>query len=450
MRLGALKWHWERLGKRDPYWAVLTHPDTRGGGWDLEQFFRSGVDEIAAVLQQAEHLGLTVPLTRALDFGCGVGRLTQAMAGHFGRCDGVDISASMLQVARRHDRHPDRCAYHVNTASDLSLFADASFTFVYSTLVLQHMEPRYAKGYVRELLRVLAPGGLLVFQVPSHRLGVEPSIGAASTRIEGPLPAAAFKARLSAESSSLSLRADELWPLAMTVENCSSQAWSALPDAWGRHRISVANHWLDEDGEQLERDDGRSPLPHDVGPGAQVDLAIGVTAPRHAGTYLLELDLVQEGICWFAQKGSEVLRIPCRVTGGLAGPPPRRARREIAPVPAPATPFRTRHPRLFFLLRVTRLRDIYWAWRHAVDHVKARRDRVIITLKERLFELVIAPIINWWRRKPFAPRMEMHCVPRAEVLEILAAGGGRVANIDEDLRPGGYQSCRYWVCKDRA
>jgi hypothetical protein len=48
MRFPALRRHWERLGRRDPYWAVLTDPDKRGGGWNIDDFFRSGVDEIDA------------------------------------------------------------------------------------------------------------------------------------------------------------------------------------------------------------------------------------------------------------------------------------------------------------------------------------------------------------------------------------------------------------------
>ena len=64
-----------------------------------------------------------------------------------------------------------------------------------------------------------------------------------------------------------------------------------------------------------------------------------------------------------------------------------------------------------------------------------------------LFEPVVPPMINWWKGRPFAPRMEMHCVPRAEVLAILAENGGRLIDTEEELMPGGFQSCRYWVAK---
>src|SRR5687767_10465362 len=177
MQLAVLRRHWERLGRRDPFWAALTHRDKAGRRWDAESFFRSGAEELAAVLGRAERLGVVVSRRRALDFGSGAGRITQAMAREFDRSDGVDISASMLAVAARHNRFPDRCVYHLNDAPDLSLFADATFSFIYSTLVLQHMEARYSTGYIRELLRVLVPGGLLVFQLPGHQGAIEPSAG---------------------------------------------------------------------------------------------------------------------------------------------------------------------------------------------------------------------------------------------------------------------------------
>ena len=443
MRLGALKRHWNRLGRRDPFWAVLTHRDKQHGGWDAEQFFGAGAEEIADVLRRATRLGVAVSRRRALDFGCGVGRITQALAHEFERCDGVDISTSMLHAARRHNRHPGRCVYHLNVAPDLALFANATFSFVYSTLVLQHMEPRYSKVYIRELLRVLAPDGLLVFQLPSHRAAHEPSRSAAQTPVSGRLPASAFKARLASERSSLSVRAGEDITLRVTVENRSPRTWPALPDCWGRYQINLANHWLHEDGDVLQRDDARCPLPHDVPPGSRGELMLGVTAPRFDGAYWLELDLVQENVGWFAQRGSEVVRIPCHVTGGLPGPAPGRPRVELAAEP----PFRERHPRIFRVLRATGLRDVYWAWRHAVDDVKRCRDRLMTSVGEVVYDPVIPPLINWWRGRPFAPRMEMYCVPRSDVLEIVTAEGGCVVDIEEELVTGGFRSCRYWIRK---
>ena len=105
----------------------------------------------------------------ALDFGCGVGRLTRALAAHFDRVTGVDISPAMIEHAREHPS--PGLEYVVNEAADLRRFADAQFDFVYSSITLQHMPPRFARNYIAEFLRVLKPGGILLFQLPSHRTG---------------------------------------------------------------------------------------------------------------------------------------------------------------------------------------------------------------------------------------------------------------------------------------
>jgi len=161
---------YDRWGASDPLWAVLSWPRMRGNRWEVERFFRTGVDEIARVLHVLSTLRVPLRRSRALDFGCGVGRLTQALAMHFDEVCGVDIAHSMIQHAEEYNRHGDRCRYVLNETDDLALFADGTFDFVYTNITLQHLEPRYSKGYIKELLRISAPHGVVVFHQPSeHR-----------------------------------------------------------------------------------------------------------------------------------------------------------------------------------------------------------------------------------------------------------------------------------------
>lgn len=111
---------------------------------------------------------VNVPRKLALDFGCGIGRLTQALAKYFEEVHGVDIASSMIEKAREYNSHGNRCRYHLNESDDLSLFPDGKFDFIYSNVTLMHMEPKYAGNYIRELLRVVEPGGLLIFQYLSE------------------------------------------------------------------------------------------------------------------------------------------------------------------------------------------------------------------------------------------------------------------------------------------
>jgi ubiquinone/menaquinone biosynthesis C-methylase UbiE len=168
MNLSTDQRYWDEQARTDPMWAILTDPEKRGRRWDPQEFFSSGVREIEIVMDRAKRLGLPLSRRRALDFGCGVGRLTQPLADHFEEVRGVDISPIMLEQARQFNRKGDRCQYVWNSAPDLRIFADQSFDFIYSRITLQHVPPPRVESYLKEFLRVLAPGGLLLFQLPSR------------------------------------------------------------------------------------------------------------------------------------------------------------------------------------------------------------------------------------------------------------------------------------------
>jgi SAM-dependent methyltransferase len=169
MDFELLKRNWEAFGRDDPLWAVLTEPSRRGGLWDPDEFLATGEQEIGELFAELDACGIALDKGRALDFGCGAGRLTQALADWFQQCDGVDIAASMIAEAERLNRHGERVSYHVNPSADLALFGGETFDFVLSYIVLQHMEPRYAKRYIAEFVRVLKVGAVGVFSLPTGR-----------------------------------------------------------------------------------------------------------------------------------------------------------------------------------------------------------------------------------------------------------------------------------------
>jgi SAM-dependent methyltransferase len=165
--LDQLKADWEYLAQTDPLWAICSDPTKARGAWQPAEFFASGEAEIGTVLAHVESLGLRPDYSgRALDFGCGVGRLTRALAARFAACAGVDISDTMIAAANDWNRAGDRCVYLVNDRDDLRRFEDGSFSFIYSSIVLQHMEPPFMAHYITEFVRLLTPDGILVFQVP--------------------------------------------------------------------------------------------------------------------------------------------------------------------------------------------------------------------------------------------------------------------------------------------
>lgn len=168
--LSDLEKNWTEFGEKDPLWAISTADGKRGGKWEINEFFQTGNNEIEKIMRHVKLLGIKIENNHALDFGCGVGRLTQAMANFFNVVDGVDISPSMIDLARKYNQFGDRVRYHLNNKNDLSIFDDNSYDLIYTTDVFQHMSPQYMEGYITELLRVLSPEGLLIFQLPSEHI----------------------------------------------------------------------------------------------------------------------------------------------------------------------------------------------------------------------------------------------------------------------------------------
>ena len=163
--LNRVRHQWTTLGERDPLWAILSETGKKCGGWDRAAFFKTGVDEIDEVLRKVRDLS-PIEFGSAVDFGCGVGRLSQALSLHFERVIGVDIAESMIRNAVELNRFPDRCEYIHNVAADLSVLPDRSADLIYSSITLQHVVPALARRYIREFFRVVRPGGLVIFQLP--------------------------------------------------------------------------------------------------------------------------------------------------------------------------------------------------------------------------------------------------------------------------------------------
>lgn len=161
-----LQHDWEENAQLDPLWAICSAPGTFGNRWESEAFFETGRKHMRQVFLTLEEKGIVVEPGTALDFGCGVGRLTQAMAARFEQCYGVDISPKMIELAEQYNQFGDQCRFFVNPHDHLQMFADNTFDFIYTFIVLQHMPPELMQQYLREFGRILKTDGVAVFQVP--------------------------------------------------------------------------------------------------------------------------------------------------------------------------------------------------------------------------------------------------------------------------------------------
>jgi len=169
MSLKENKQDWEDLSNLDLLWAILADPKKQFGGWNEEEFFSSGEDDINKILDEVKRLGYPSKFHLALDFGCGVGRLTRGLAKNFELCYGVDISEVMINKANNYNQLIKNCKFILNTENKLPMFSDNYFDLIYSSIVLQHIpKKKDIESYIQEFIRILKKDGILIFQLPSY------------------------------------------------------------------------------------------------------------------------------------------------------------------------------------------------------------------------------------------------------------------------------------------
>lgn len=137
-------------------------------GQDDAEFFDTAREVVRALESEIKRLPkATKPRARrALEIGCGPGRLMKPMSAHFGEIHGVDVSDEMIRRAASNLQDVPHAHPHHTSGSDLAPFADESFDLVYSYAVFQHIpSAEVVFNYLNEAVRVLKPGGIIRAQL---------------------------------------------------------------------------------------------------------------------------------------------------------------------------------------------------------------------------------------------------------------------------------------------
>jgi ubiquinone/menaquinone biosynthesis C-methylase UbiE len=164
--LDRMRKDWNQRALEDPHYYVAFGRREQ----DDAEFFATAADVLRGLRAEARHLrpaGQPIPRNlKALEIGCGPGRLMRPLSADFAEIDGIDVSDEMIRLAREKlEGIRNAHVYHTGT-SDLSLFPDESFDFVYSYAVFQHIPSReVVLGYLADARRVLKPGGILRCQI---------------------------------------------------------------------------------------------------------------------------------------------------------------------------------------------------------------------------------------------------------------------------------------------
>ena len=156
---------WTNLGKKEAYWASFPDPRFRSKNLhdaNFEAFFELGERDMAATLAVVRDLlGEDFHPARALDYGCGAGRLTIPLARESRHVVAVDISPSMIEEAEANcaERQITNVEF-VDARVFLKETGRRAFDFVHSYMVFQHLKPRHGKRLTSRILDMLRPGGV--------------------------------------------------------------------------------------------------------------------------------------------------------------------------------------------------------------------------------------------------------------------------------------------------
>jgi SAM-dependent methyltransferase len=156
---------WDQRAKENARYYVATGRED----WSDEEFYASGDITIAQqVLNDMINIcqGKDPKQMNVLEIGCGAGRLTRALAKVFGHVYAVDVSGEMVGLARAALRDYPNAHVYQNNGLDLRVIGEVEIDFAFSEIVFQHISSKdVIEGYIREVHRLLRPGGLFKFQV---------------------------------------------------------------------------------------------------------------------------------------------------------------------------------------------------------------------------------------------------------------------------------------------
>jgi SAM-dependent methyltransferase len=165
MDQGLMKRFWDARAREDPFYFVDNRLRYREP--DLERFWADGREALDKML---ELLDVRIsPRDSIVEIGCGVGRITRFLAQRGGQVRALDVSAEMLDRARELNPGLDNVEWIVGDGESLAPIETKSADVCHSFVVFQHIpDPRITLGYVREMGRILRPGGIAFFQLSNR------------------------------------------------------------------------------------------------------------------------------------------------------------------------------------------------------------------------------------------------------------------------------------------
>ena len=163
----TMRREWDERAKKDAFYYIASWQKS----WDSGQFFESGERDYQSLVAPALSSLHFEPGDKAmLEIGCGIGRMTRSFARRFASVYALDVSIEMLRQGSALHSDGARVLWINGNGADLAFFKSESMDFVFSYLVLQHLPTEILACHcIREMIRVLKPGGAFQFQFNCRR-----------------------------------------------------------------------------------------------------------------------------------------------------------------------------------------------------------------------------------------------------------------------------------------
>lgn len=163
---------WQKFGEDDPHWSVLTADEFRADriAQTIDHFYATGADVVTRACAMLLRNGASLDaISSVVDFGCGVGRLSFALAERFKSVLAVDVSLPHIRLAEEHAAKIGSKRVKFQVMRNLQELDDLpSSDLIFSQIVLQHNPPPIIAQTLKRLFMAVAPGGYALFQVPTY------------------------------------------------------------------------------------------------------------------------------------------------------------------------------------------------------------------------------------------------------------------------------------------
>lgn len=153
---------WEERARKNAYHYIASWRKD----WDINSFLASGDEDYRQLVSPIlERCGIAAGGRIMIELGAGTGRMTRNFASRYEQVLALDLSAEMLRQGRQIHSEQQNIHWLRVSGTDLARIVGGYIYFIFSYLVLQHLPPpELTFAYVKEMLRVLRPGGAFLFQ----------------------------------------------------------------------------------------------------------------------------------------------------------------------------------------------------------------------------------------------------------------------------------------------